>query len=301
MSENVENAARRSDAEESARKLPVIHVISDSVGVTAQAVARAAAAQFGVTDPAIELLPKVACFEEVRVFLEEQERIHRELYGDPTLLVFYTLVEGEVRDALCAYIEQHGTIVAADLMTGAVRAIAEASGCEPGRTPGGQHAVNEAYFRRIEAIEFAISHDDGRNVEELKLADIVLVGVSRSSKTPTSIYLAQMGLKVANVPLDPDTAPPKQLFEIDRTRVYGLMTSPELLASVRKRRMGKMGCSVERYGDMEYIYQDLDAARACMRKIGCVVIHTEGRAIEEVAQEVLRYYERTHPVPTVVL
>lgn len=281
--------------------LPTIHVISDSVGVTAQAVARAAAAQFGVMDPTIELLPKVTCFDEVRVFLEEQERIHRELHGDPTLLVFYTLVEGEVRDALRDYIEQSDSIIAADLMTGPVSAIAQASGCAPKQEPGMQHAVNEAYFRRIGAIEFAISHDDGRNVEELGLADIVLVGVSRSSKTPTSIYLAQMGLKVANVPLDPDTAPPKQLFEIDRTRIFGLMTSAELLATVRKRRMGKMGCAVERYADPEYIYQDLDAARALMRRIGCVVVHTEGRAIEEVSQEVLRHYERNHPVPTFVL
>ncbi len=286
-------------SESEGRGLPTIHVISDSVGVTAQAVARAAASQFGVVDPVIEVLSKVTSFEEVRAFLEEHQRLHEELYDDPTLLVFYTLVEGEVRDGLVEFVERNGHIVAVDLMTEPVRAIALVSGQRPTHEPGTQRAVNAAYFRRIEALEFAIGHDDGRNAEELTAADIVLVGVSRSSKTPISIYLAQMGLKVANVPLDPDTAPPKQLFDVDRTRLFGLMTSPELLASVRKRRLGKMAVAAERYADMEYIYEDLDAARALMRRLGCVVVHTEGRGLEEVAQEILRHYERNHPMPIV--
>lgn len=277
--------------------LPVIHVISDSVGVTAQAVARAAAAQFGVMDPTIEVLAKVGSFEEIRAFLEEHAQLHKELYGDPTMLVFYTLVDSETRDRLQEYLAQSDAIVAVDLMTAAVSAIAAVSGQEPKHKPGVQRAVNEAYFRRIEALEFAISHDDGRNVSDIASADIVLVGVSRSSKTPIAIYLAQQGLKVANVPLDPDTAPPKELFEVDRTRLFGLMTSAEVLAAVRKRRLGKMMQAAARYADLEYIYEDLDSARALMRKLGCVVIHTEDRGIEESAQEILRYYERNHPVP----
>lgn len=276
--------------------LPTIHVISDSVGITAQAVARAAAAQFGVTDPSIEVLPKVKSFEQVRDFLEAHSRHHAEAFGDPSVLVFFTLVNGEMRDKVAAYVEQSPNIVAVDLMTDAVDAIARMSGQQPTHTPGSLRAVNEGYFRRIEALEFTISHDDGRNPEELTRADIVLIGVSRSSKTPLSIYLAQQGLKVANVPLDPETASPKQLFDVDRTRLFGLMTTPDVLAGIRERRMGKESAAARRYADLEYIYEDLDAARALMRQLGCIVIHTEGRAVEEAAQEILRYYERNHPV-----
>lgn len=284
-----------------ATSLPTIHVISDSVGVTAQAVARAAAAQFGVMDPNIEVLSKVSSFEEVRDFLVEHSRHHAEVFGDPTLLVFFTLVNGEVRDKVAAFVRTAKNIVAVDLMSDAVNAIATVSGRQPTSAPGFQRAVNEGYFRRIEALEFTINHDDGRNPEGLTRADIVLIGVSRSSKTPISIYLAQQGLKVANVPLDPDTAPPAQLFDVDRTRLFGLMTSPEVLLSIRERRLGKANAAANRYADLEYIYEDLDAARALMRQLGCIVVHTEGRAVEETAQEILRYYERNHPAPLEVI
>lgn len=277
--------------------LPTIHVISDSVGVTAQAVARAAAAQFGVMEPNIEVLAKVRTFEEVRDFLIEHSRHHQERFGNPTLLVFFTLVSGSIRDQVAEFVAQQGNIVAVDLMSDAVSAIAQVSGLEPINTPGFQYAVNEEYFRRVEALEFTIQHDDGRNPEGLTKADIVLIGVSRSSKTPVSIYLAQQGLKVANVPVDPDTTPPRQLFDVDRTRLFGLMTTPEVLLGIRTRRMGKANAKAERYADLEYIYEDLDAARALMRKLGCIVVHTEGRAVEETAQEILRYYERSHPTP----
>lgn len=284
--------------ERTAGALPTIHVISDSVGITAQAVARAAASQFGVTEPSIEVLAKVKSFEQVRDFLEEHTRHHQEVFGDPSMLVFFTLVNGDMRDKVAAYVENHPTIVAVDLMTDAVNAIAKMSGQQPTHTPGSLRAVNEEYFRRIEALEFTIGHDDGRNPEDLTRADIVLIGVSRSSKTPLSIYLAQQGLKVANVPLDPDTAPPKQLFEVDRTRLFGLMTTPEVLAGIRERRLGKAAMTAQRYADLEYVYEDLDAARALMRQLGCIVVHTEGRAVEEAAQEILRYYEQSHPMAT---
>ena len=107
--------------------------------------------------------------------------------------------------------------------------------------------------------------------------DIVLLGVSRSSKTPTSIYLSQQGYKVANIPLDPTTEPPAELEQVDRTRLFGLMTTPEVLIGIRQRRLGRASAVASRYADPEY------------------VIHTENRAVEETAQEILRYYERAHP------
>ena len=148
--------------------------------------------------------------------------------------------------------------------------------------------ADQYYFKRIEAIEFTIAHDDGRNPQELSQADIVLLGVSRSSKTPTSIYLAQQGYKVSNIPLDPTTEPPRELLDVERTRLFGLMTTAEVLIGIRQRRLGNASVVASSYADPE-------KARALMRKLGCIVIHTENRAVEETAQEILRYYERAHP------
>ena len=186
-------------------------------------------------------------------------------------------------------------------MTGAIEAISELSGLRPTSRPGSLREANEVYFRRIEAIEFTIAHDDGRNPQDLALADMVLLGVSRSSKTPLSIYLSQQGYKVANVPLDPSTEPPSQIYEVDRTRLFGLMTTADVLTDIRQRRLGNAALVAASYADPEYIYEDLEKARALMRKLGCIVIHTEKRAVEETAQEILRYYERSHPSATDII
>ncbi|MCI8451939.1 pyruvate, water dikinase regulatory protein [Enterorhabdus sp. P55] len=287
--------------QERAARVPTIHVISDSVGVTAQAVARAAAAQFGVNDPKIEVLPKVQSFEQVRSFLDEHAAYHVHTLGDDRLLVFFTLVDRAMSEQTAAYIAEHDNILGVDIMTGAIEAISELSGLRPTSRPGSLREANEVYFRRIEAIEFTIAHDDGRNPQDLALADMVLLGVSRSSKTPLSIYLSQQGYKVANVPLDPSTEPPSQIYEVDRTRLFGLMTTADVLTDIRQRRLGNAALVAASYADPEYIYEDLEKARALMRKLGCIVIHTEKRAVEETAQEILRYYERSHPSATDII
>lgn len=280
---------------ENLTSLPTIHVVSDSVGLTAQAVARAAAAQFGVTNPCIEVLPKVRTFAEIKEFIDVHSAFHRKLTGDGRMLVFYTLVDASLSRSLKNYAASREDIVAVDLMTEAIGAIARMTGLTPSTKPGGLHVADQYYFRRIEAIEFTIAHDDGRNPQELPRADIVLLGVSRSSKTPTSIYLSQQGYKVANIPLDPHTEPPAELEQVEPTRLFGLMTTAEVLVGIRKRRLGNAGVVASSYADPEYVYQDLEQARALMRKLGCIVIHTENRAVEETAQEILRYYERAHP------
>lgn len=287
--------------QERAARVPTIHVISDSVGVTAQAVARAAAAQFGVNDPKIEVLPKVQSFEQVRAFLDEHAAYHVHTLGDDRLLVFFTLVDRAMSEQTAAYIAAHDNILGVDIMTGAIEAISELSGLRPTSRPGSLREANEVYFRRIEAIEFTIAHDDGRNPQDLTLADMVLLGVSRSSKTPLSIYLSQQGYKVANVPLDPSTEPPAQIYDVDRTRLFGLMTTADVLTDIRQRRLGNAALVAASYADPEYIYEDLEKARALMRKLGCIVIHTEKRAVEETAQEILRYYERSHPSATDII
>lgn len=274
---------------------PVIHVVSDSVGTTGQSIARAAAACFEVFDPAIESLPRVDSPRQLAEELDAHLSLHDRLNVHPVVL-FYTLVRRDLREAMAAYLEKHPVeIIGVDLMSTALGAISQAAGVPPIEEPGRVHSVNEYYFHRIEAMEFTISHDDGRNPQDLTKADIVLIGVSRTSKTPLSIYLSQLGYKVANVPLDPQSEPPKEIYEVDPSRLFGLIISPEILSDIRKRRLGNAKDVAASYADLECVYQDLEQARALMRRLGCIVVRTDNRAIEETAQEILRYYENTHP------
>lgn len=274
---------------------PTIHIVSDSIGETARAVAQAAAAQFGETNPKIEIFGHVKNFEQVRTYLEEHTKHHVEELGDDRLLIFYTLVDPKLRDQVSSFIDAHEYLYGVDLLTSAISAMSEVSGLEPNDTPGILRVADLNYFNRMEALEFTIEHDDGRNPQDLLKADIVIIGVSRTSKTPLCIYLAQHGFRVANVPLDLHTEPPKELFLLDPTRVFGLMSTPEVLAKIRARRIKNAASVASTYADPEYIHEDLLEARSLMRKLGCYVIRTDGKAVEETAQEIMMLFERSHP------
>ena len=278
--------------------LPTIHIISDSLGATAHALARAAAGQFGYPDPYIETLPKARSFKEISDFLLEHKRLHAQMGLSEKLVVFYTFVDQKLRSQMQAFCLEQG-LFGVDIMSEPLMALSKASGLTPSTDPGMLRHTDERYFQRIAAMEFTVEHDDGRNPQDLTQADIVLLGVSRSSKTPISIYLGNEGYKVANVPLSLGVQPPKELFEVDPSRAFGLMTTPEILVGIRQRRLrasGKTAIAVAGdYADPEMVYQDLQEARALMRKIGCIVIQTSNKAVEESAQEILRYYKKSHP------
>ena len=274
--------------------LPTIHVISDSMGNTAKTIARSAASHFGELDPNITVLPYVRSFDQIRSFLEEEQRLHHQMYNDDRIIVYYTLVIQELRDALESYLADHPNIYAVDVLSDSIAVIEQVSGKTHNPAPGEQHKINDQYFQRIEAIEFTVSHDDGLLTQDLPEADIVILGVSRTSKTPTSIYLGQQGYKVANVPLVEGLELPKEVYEVDRERLFGLITDPSVLVGVRKTRMGgQLGQS--RYADIDAVTLELDRARTIMRGLGCVIINTKDRAIEETAQEILRHYNAAFP------
>ena len=274
--------------------LPTIHVISDSMGNTAKTIARSAASHFGELDPNITVLPYVRSFDQIRSFLEEEQRLHRQMYNDDRVIVYYTLVIQELRDALESYLADHPNIYAVDVLSDSIAVIEQVSGKTHNPAPGEQHKINDQYFQRIEAIEFTVSHDDGLLTQDLPEADIVILGVSRTSKTPTSIYLGQQGYKVANVPLVEGLELPKEVYDVDRERLFGLITDPSVLVGVRKTRMGgQLGQS--RYADIDAVTLELDRARTIMRGLGCVIINTKDRAIEETAQEILRHYNAAFP------
>lgn len=258
-----------------------VHVLSDSLGETGEMVARAVVAQFATDSFHIERLPKVSSPAQLRETVLSHCGLH--------CIFFYTLVNPTLR----AEMELMATegVHAVDLLGPSVALLAEATGRRPTGEAGAMHRTDEEYFERIGATEFAVAHDDGRNPEELPLADVVLIGVSRTSKTPLSMYLAFKGYRVANIPFAPGMEPPKELFECDPRKVFGLVTDASVLTEIRRERMREFGTFIPRYAEREAIELELEEARALMRRVGCIVIRTDNRAVEETAQEIIRYLD----------
>jgi regulator of PEP synthase PpsR (kinase-PPPase family) len=268
---------------------PVIHVISDSVGDSAATIALAAASQF-VRNCVIERLPRAKDIIQIEAFIDA----HLERNNGEEIVVFYTIADPHLRSDMTR-LAGRKNIAAVDLIGPAIDAIAEATGMKPQGKPGLIRRTDREYFNRVSAMEFAVDHDDGRNTEELAKSDIVIIGSSRTSKTPLSIYLAMQGYRVANVPLAPGVEPPAELFEVEQGRIFGLMSKPEILADIRHRRLGNAIEVAGEYADPSFVQEDLDESRALMRRLGCIVVRTDNRAIEETAQEILRYYHLSFP------
>ncbi len=283
-------ACANAHANKKTRELTVF-IISDSVGDTASALVNAAMSQFAGIKVTIERLPKVSSAQQVADFV--QPRVGDISFEDSATgkIAVITIADPKLSRDVCASVTQLG-VACVDLLSPTMSAIAKATGMTPALRAGINRTLDESYFKRIEAMDYSVDHDDGRLPEEYKDADIILMGVSRTSKTPLSMYLATYGYKVANLPLAPGMTPPKQIYEVDRWRIFGLMSSPTVLSDIRQRRLGPDGMRIAKnYASVDYIEYDLDEARAFMRKIGCIVIRTDNRAIEETAQEILRYYE----------
>jgi hypothetical protein len=268
---------------------PTIYIVSDSVGDSAAQMAAAAASQFSAGDTVIQRLPKAKNINQIADFIQS----HLEANGGE-IVVFYTIADPKLREQLHDYVADK-PVQAVDLIGPAIEAIAEVTGLKPKNKPGLIRKTDKEYFNRIDAMEYAVNHDDGRNPEELKDADIVLIGVSRTSKTPLSIYLASRGYKVANVPLAKGVTVPQQLFDVDQRRIFGLTSDPVLLSSIRYKRLGAAAEVAGSYADIDSVQEDLDEARMLMRRLGCIVVKTDKRAIEETAQEILRHYEHSFP------
>jgi [pyruvate, water dikinase]-phosphate phosphotransferase / [pyruvate, water dikinase] kinase len=259
-----------------------LHVVSDSTGETATRLVHALEAQF----------PDQA-FEEIRHPMVETEddlaAAVQRARGRPAVVV-YTLVEPHLREAmrtLCRRARLHYC----DLLGQPIEAVAKVSGTAARMQAGGRHSLDETYFRRMEAIEFAVKYDDGM-VGGLNEADVVLVGVSRTSKTPLSIYLGYLGYRAANVPLVKGIDPPAELFEVDPTKVVGLKIDAKRLAEIRKNRSRRMGGANHQYSKLLEIYEELEQAESVQRKLGCPVIDTTELSIEETAARVIRLVEQ---------
>jgi regulator of PEP synthase PpsR (kinase-PPPase family) len=167
---------------------------------------------------------------------------------------------------------------------------------QPKLQPGLVHKLDEEYFRRVEAVEFAVKYDDGRDPRGLLKADVVLIGVSRTSKTPVSLYLANRGIKVANVPLVPELGEPEELSLLPRGRVVGLSIQDEHLQGIRTERLRTLGLAMGAdYAEPGRINRELQHAQNVFRKLGCPVVDVTGRAVEETASKVLEIVQRHNP------
>jgi regulator of PEP synthase PpsR (kinase-PPPase family) len=260
-----------------------IHVISDSTGETAAKLAEAVESQF--PDQEFELVrhPRITSLDDVQL-AAARARGRR-------AVVMFTLVEPELRDAMRTLCKRY-RLHYCDLLGHPLEAVARVSGQPATMRPRAQPMLDSGYFKRIAAIEFAVRFDDGVAPQGLKDADIVLVGVSRSSKTPLSIYLGYLGYKTANVPIVKGIAPPKELWEIDPAKVVGLTIDATALAGIRSRRVRDMRSSKRRYAELNDIYEELEEAEAVHRRLGCPVIEVSNLAIEETARRIIRLVEQ---------
>jgi regulator of PEP synthase PpsR (kinase-PPPase family) len=263
-------------------KTPVeLHIISDATGETATRLVAALEAQFP-EQPFEEVRhPRVETVDDLMLAVDRAK-------GRPAVLV-YTIVKPELRDAMRALCRQ-AKLHYCDILGPPLASIAKVSGMTAQMKPGARPPLDSAYFRRMAAIEFAVKFDDGVG-DGLREADIVLVGVSRTSKTPLAMYLGYLGYKTANVPIVKGIQPPAELFAIETAKIIGLTIGADRLADIRRERARLMRGGRQSYAGLVEIYDELEEASAVHRRLGCPVIDVTELSVEETAQRVIRLVE----------
>jgi regulator of PEP synthase PpsR (kinase-PPPase family) len=260
-----------------------LHLVSDSTGETLITVARAVAAQYANVTPVEHVYPLVRSQKQL-------DRVLDEIEESPGIVLFTLLEKDLVQrlEAKCKEINLPSLSI-----IGPVMQLFEAYlGAATAGRVGAQHVLNAEYFKRIDALNYTMMHDDGQHVEGLEEADVVLVGVSRTSKTPTSIYLANRGVRTANVPLVPGIPPPRQLETLKKPLVVSLHATPERLIQVRQNRLLSMGAgpSSEEYVDRQAVADEVAYARRLSARFNWPQLDVTRRSIEETAAAVLKLY-----------
>ncbi len=259
--------------------LPVIFVVSDSIGETAELVTRAALTQFDGAQADVRRIPHVNGEKDFMWAVDVAAKQHG--------IIAFTLVFPDMRKAIIDACQAKG-VLWVDILGPMMEALAASSAMRPRLQPGLVRQLDEEYFRRVEAVEFAVKYDDGKDPRGLRAADVVIVGVSRTSKTPVCMYLAHQRIKAANVPLVPEVVPSPELFRLPKGRVVGLTIRPENLNHIRQERARSMGLGpTADYANPDRIRRELDHSEDVMRAIGCPVIDVTNKAIEETAAKVL--------------
>lgn len=269
-------------------KLPQIYVVSDSLGETAESVAKATISQYDA-DIEIHRVPFVRHSDQIEKIIDDA--------AAQGAVICHTLVSRELRDHF-EQLAKEKNVRYVDILGPMMDMVTEESGVSPRMKPGIIHRLDEEYFKKVEAIEFAVRYDDGKNPAGFKKADIVLVGVSRTSKTPLSMYMAHKKYKVANLPLVPEVQQlPHEIFEVPPYRLIGLIIDPYKLNSIRSERMKALGFSgTANYTDIDRIEDELAYAKEVMRQLHCPVIDVSNKAIEETASRIMAIIQRNKEI-----
>ncbi len=262
----------------------IVYLFSDGTGETAERVFRAAAIQFKDKFETLKI-SKIINEEKLDEALEKVKK-------EPGI-IFYTIVDQSLKRKL-EKVADENSIPRVDILGKAIQTLEVVAENPPRYRPGILREMDQDYFKRVEALEFTIRHDDGKNPEGLDEADIILLGVSRTSKTPLAIYLANQGFKVANVPIIYNIELPKKLFEIPKKKIIGLMISTNRLLRIRGKRIEAFGLpsNYYHYATLREITKELSYASEIFKKIGCAVIDVSQKAIEETADEILKIIRR---------
>lgn len=258
-----------------------VHIISDSLGNTAKDIAKAALAQFDV---------KIENYELIRhPFVQSKQELSEIIQplSSQQDIIIQTLIN---RQLACYAIElaKEKDIYLLDVLSNLLTCL-ETKLQQPAKNkPGIIRKIDDTYFNRIEAIEFTVNYDDGKNINGIKEADLILIGVSRTSKTPLSMYLANQNIKVMNIPIVPEIPVPTELFNVDPRRIIGLTTSIEKLNAIRDERLKSLGVQLHHtYADEARIFEELNYAEQLMKSLKCPIINVENKAIEETAEIIL--------------
>ena len=259
----------------------VVFVISDATGETAEKVVRAALLQFSGPNVDLRMFTRVRLEEEMRRIVARA--------AERRALVVFTVVSTAHREILRRLCDEH-SVAAVDLIGTLIAKLGQFLGARPKGVPGLLHTLSDEYFRRIEAVEFTVMNDDGREPRTLPKADLVLVGVSRTSKTPLSTFLAQKGYKVSNVPLVLGIEPPEELGQVDDEKIFGLTIRIDELLRIRQARLRHLGMPGDTtYAQREHVAQEIAYAQSIFRAHPTwPVIDITGKAIEETAADILR-------------
>lgn len=259
--------------------IPNIYVVSGGLGTGAERIVRATLAQFKGVEVPIHLVPHVVDMDQLEAVIADAR--------NNSGIIVHTLVNTDLRNSLINS-AHNNNVQTIDLQGALLLQLTRLLGRQPAEEPGLYDRLRAPYFKRIDVMEFAVDHDDGRRLEELHLAEIVLTGVSRVGKTPMSMYLAAQGWRVANVPLMREVEPPAQLFEIDSSRVIGLKIEPGQLVAFRQYRQKRLGLSLKStYSGAEDLYDEVEWATKVFRRGGFTTIDVTDRPIEETAEEII--------------
>ena len=270
-------------------------IISDGTGETATSVARAAMPQFEGKDVFFTRYKNVR--DETRI-----DSIFKKAAMEHDVII-YTIVSAKLREYI-KKIARKKTMRTIDLLGPILTAFSNVLGQGPREGPGLLHKVDDEYFNRMSSMEFTINHDDGQNLKSLHLADVVLIGASRTSKTPLSIYLSQHGIKVANIPLIYGVSLPRELFDIDQRKIFALAIEPAALKEIRKKRLDQLGVGgggakaarsreyTDTYADEEKILQEIQWTYDIFKSKKWPVLNVTNRALEETAADIIKLINR---------